>query len=153
MTPSIFFLLVIALLAPAPSKESATPSVSDKALTEVEQVFVGKWKGSRADYQWEIERFPDRTFEIAMTEVFEGVKYHNWGRGVWRCEDDVYYCDWQEWTGDEGDLGDEFSERIKSYSPKKIVTLTDDEIDPNNIEIKVTQFKMPEWDLKPNASE
>ncbi|WP_269542754.1 hypothetical protein [Cerasicoccus fimbriatus] len=149
MPQSILYLLIFALLAPA-AKEKSAPG-SEAELNNVEQVFVGKWRGSRTGYEWEIERFPDRTFEIAMTEVFDGKKYRNWGRGTWRVEGDNYFCDWDTWTGDEGDLGEEFSERIKTYSPEKIITLTEgDDADPNNIEIKVTEFKMPEWDLKPS---
>lgn len=122
-------------------------------LSETEGAFVGKWKGTRLDMVWEIERFSDRTFEIVIEEPdYEDstIIYKNYAEGVWRIEGDYYYYEWVRWWGDEGDLGGEVFERVGSVSENKVITLSEeDEEDPENIEVRVDVFEMSIWNLKP----
>jgi len=124
----------------------------DNKITEKEEKFVGMWKGSRSSYRWEIHRKKDRTFEIAFSEPDpENLikRFKNYARGVWWIEGDEYKFAWNEWWGDEGDLGGIFVEPIKSIAEEKIITLTEDDVDPENVEIRVKEFTLSAWKLKP----
>lgn len=127
-----------------------------KPLNETEQAFVGKWAGERDVYKWEIERFADRTFEIVFREPdFEDptIIYTNYAIGNWRVENNEYFFEWTRWYGDEGDFSGESMEPIKSVAPNEIITLSEGEDIPENVEVRVEVFKMQGWKLKPETAE
>ena len=128
---------------------------SKAELNGKEHAFVGKWSGSRDVYKWEIERFPDRRFEIAFQEPDLNdpkVIYNNYAVGTWRIEGDNYYFEWKKWYGDEGDFSGESMEPIKSLSLERVVTLSEGADEPYNVEVRVEVFKIKAWALKPKKS-
>ncbi|MEM0895349.1 MAG: hypothetical protein AAGJ79_00580 [Verrucomicrobiota bacterium] len=149
----LFLTLVFSfhVIAADDKKKEAPPK---GPLNETEKAFVGKWKGSRHNFHWEIERFPDRTFEIVFKEpdpdrLFRS--FNNYAIGVWWIEGDEYKFEWTKWWGDDGDLGGITMEIIEKVEKNEVVTISDDDegIDPNNVEIRVEKFKMLGWKLKP----
>lgn len=134
------------------------PKVLEGELTSEELPFVGKWRGARANLKWEIDRRDDRSFEMVLTEDYEGDIYETYYIGAWWVEDGDYYYDdvycwddWEEWADDyEG-----VSELITSVSANRIVTETsefdtmDDDEDLTNVESRVNSFTLEGWRLKP----
>ncbi|MEM1085475.1 MAG: hypothetical protein AAGI48_15290 [Verrucomicrobiota bacterium] len=141
--------LFLAAAATACSGEEEAP---DGPLNKSEKKFVGKWSGSRDVYKWEIHRKPDRTFEIAFIEPDPGRLFRtfkNYAVGVWWVDGKDYKFEWTEWWGDEGEFDGLITEPVKTIEADKIVTLTEDEEDPENVEVRVEEFKLPAWKHKP----
>jgi len=152
-------LTVLLLLAPsmlsAAEPEAEKAKVPQGPLNAMEKKFVGKWQGKRSFYQWEIERRADRTFEIAFVERDSDRPahlYENWASGVWWIEDKQYYYEWKEWKGEEGDFSGVATELVDKVKDDMVVTLTEGEDDPRNIETRVKNFVMKAWRLKPKAA-
>lgn len=152
------FLLILLLAVPALSGLAAEPEQAAKPpqgpLNETEEKFVGKWKGSRLDFKWEIHRKPDRSFEIAFTEPHpEQARtiLSNYATGVWWIDGKDYHFEWTQWWGDEGDFAGLQTEPVDMVGKDRIVTLSDDEEDPRNIEVRVPAFKLDAWKLKPDG--
>jgi len=145
-----FFSLAFFIRANEPEKQLET--VPNRDLNETEKKFVGKWSGSRAGYQWEIHRKADRTFEIAFIEPDPDrflEKFQNYAVGVWWIEGKDYKFEWTQWWGDEGDFEGLMIEVVDTIEKDRVITLTDDDEDPKNIEVKVEKFKLSAWKHKP----
>lgn len=145
-------LLAAPLLAeqPAPAKAA----VPKGPLNASEKTFVGKWKGMRSVYRWEIERKADRTFEMAFSEPDPGnpaVVFENYATGVWWIEVTRYHFEWLQWKGDEGDFAGLVTETLDRVDDGRVVTLTEDDDHPRNIETRVDKFVMKAWRLRPGA--
>jgi hypothetical protein len=151
--PILLFIFVLLPLH-AEKAEEITPAPKGP-LSEVEKKLVGKWKGTRLAYRWEIHRKDDRTFEIACSEPNPdnfAIRFSNYAVGVWWVEGEEYKFAWNEWWGEDGDLGGILVEKIKSVEADKVVTITeDDEQDPDNVEVRVEEFVSKDWKLKPEA--
>ncbi len=131
-------------------EKKAIPPQRELSITE--KKFLGKWAGSRAIYKWEIHRKADRTFEIAFVEPDPDRligTFKNYATGVWWIDGKEYKFEWTKWWGDEGDLGGLQTEILDSVEDDKVVTLSDDEKDPKNIELRTEKFKLQAWKLKP----
>jgi len=142
-------LLVIVSVAHAVTFTLTAPT---GPLNETELKFVGKWSGARANLKWEIIRSKDRSFELAFHEVDLNdpeTLYTNYATGSWWISDGDYYFEWEDWLGDEGDFEGAVKEPIQSVSDDKIVTLTEDDPIPENIEVRVREFKLTAWEHKP----
>lgn len=147
-------LLYLLFLTPALccAAENPLPPKAEEPLNATEQIFVGKWKGSRLSFKWEIERKADRTFEIVLTEpdpFLPGGLFVVYARGVWWVKGNEYFYEWQKWSEEEEDLGGVVMEKVGRVEADRVLTLSEDEKDPNNIEVRVEKFSMPGWKLKP----
>ncbi|MDQ8201833.1 hypothetical protein [Pelagicoccus sp. SDUM812003] len=120
-----------------------------EGLSSVEKLFLGKWAGSKERLKWEIDRKPDRSFEIVMEEVDPtdpSVTYHNYATGEWSVRGDSYYCEWKHWVGDEGDFSGIMIEKVAEVMDDRVVTVSDG--GSKNTELRVEFFQMPGWSLK-----
>lgn len=150
------FLLIfgfVSIAAFTSAEDAGKKEIAPKGeLNVFEKKFLGKWRGSRAAYKWEIHRKPDRTFEIAFVEPdpdrFLGT-FKNYATGVWWIEGKEYKFEWTRWWGDEADFGGLQTELVDVVEDEKIVTLSEDDEDPKNIEVKTEKFKLSAWKLKP----
>ncbi|MGJ8697733.1 MAG: hypothetical protein ACSHYF_15550 [Verrucomicrobiaceae bacterium] len=147
----IFTSFCVASLASAEdSEKKAMPPKRELSITE--KKFLGKWSGSRSVYKWEIDRKADRTFEIAFVEPDPDRflrTFKNYATGVWWIEGKEYKFEWTKWWGDEGDLGGLQTEIVDAVEDNKVITLSDDDEDPKNIEVRTEKFKLSAWKLKP----
>ncbi|MEO0448650.1 MAG: hypothetical protein AAF191_21505, partial [Verrucomicrobiota bacterium] len=125
-------------------------------LLETEKPFVGKWMGFRGAYRWEILREEDRSFEIAFSEPDQRGSQRilkNYAVGTWWVDGDVYRYRWDRWWGDEGNFAGVFTEKIATVEAERVVTLSPREKIPENIEVRVEEFEMEAWTLKPDDLE
>lgn len=151
-------LAACSLLAPAillAAEPAPGKAVAPKGpLNASEQKLVGKWKGMRSVYRWEIERKADRTFEIAFSEPDPDdpkLLYENYATGVWWIEGDQYHFEWLNWKGDEGDFAGLITEVLDRVDADRVVTLTEGDDHPRNIETRVEKFVMKAWRFKAGA--
>lgn len=121
-------------------------------LNQTEQLFLGKWSGSRINLKWEIQRFQDRSFELAFEETDLNdpeTIYTNYAIGRWWIRDDTYYFEWDQWWGDHGDFSGVVKESIQIATSNRIVTLTPNSDTPENLETRTNQFQLSGWSHKP----
>ena len=147
--PKTLFALLALAIASGAEPAAAPPG---GALNETEEILVGKWAGARAGFQWEIHRKADRTFEIAFREPDPdnpGKMFRNAARGVWWVDGKDYHFEWRKWWGDEGDFSGLSTEVVAAAKKDRVVTLSVGDEEPENIELRVKQFQMPEWKLLP----
>jgi len=143
------FLLLATLATAATFKLSAPTG----PLTPTERKLVGKWSGARINLKWEIQRFEDRSFELAFEEIDRddpNTIYTNYAIGQWWAKNDNYYFEWENWWGDYGDFAGVIKEPIQSVSSDQVITLTEGDKIPENIESRVADFTLSGWKHKPN---
>jgi len=136
-------------LAKAPFADQVYSSRKAQELSAEEQAIVGKWAAQNREVQWEIERFPDGTYQIVIMGVMEKDDWIDFGRGIWGIKDGSYFYSELEssWLDTEFALTPEY---------EKVVISTDTEFTTSrpgvdgeilySRELKVGQFSMPLWD-------
>ena len=97
-----------------------------------QDLFVGKWKGSRSTYKWEIDRKNDGTFELVLHErnpfkpdsESEEDNVYYYASGTWSVDGNNYLYKWESNPGDQSDNNETSVELIDKVSEKEIITIT-----------------------------
>jgi len=136
-------------LAKASFADAVYKSRKAQELNAEEQAIIGKWTAQNREVKWEIERFPDGTYEIVIQGVQEGDDWMDFGRGIWGINNDSYYfCELESsWLESEFAITPDY---------EKVVLSTDTEFTTSrpgvdgeilySRELKAGQFSMPLWD-------